>query len=317
MQTTERRVLSSRQLDLMLMLGKSRSLRAASTASGLSQSGMTRQLQQMEDRLGLRLMDRSASGVRLTEAGERLVGLAKVTRRLESELLSELSSGAGALRGHVRLCGFSSVMRSVIIPGVLPLQQAHPALSLQYSTEELYLVAGRGAAGEADICLTQVPLHIAGFSAIVLGYEYNALVESADGSTPAHVLIDHEPNDRFSEYFLSLAQLPIPQPLRRLFLGDIYGLLDGVRAGAGRAVIPLHLFEPGEGVRVVPGTPLLRVPVVLNVQTQLLDLGAIRAVVEAIRAAAPQRLDRNALGADPSLAINGGFAGPVHRHLKP
>lgn len=316
-QEVERRVLTSRQLDLILALGRARSLRGAAAGGGLSQSAMTRQLQLMEARIGVRLAERSAAGVRLTEAGERLLALAQITRRLESELLFELSSETPALRGHVRICGFSSVMRSVVMPSLLPLLRAQSALTVQCLSEELYLVANRGTTGDTDLFITQVPQHVAGVSSFVLGHEYNVLVESATVPTPADVLIDHEPNDRFSEYYLSLTGLPIPAPLRRLFFADIYGLLDGVRAGAGRAVIPVHLFEPGDGVRVVAGSTPLRVPVVLNLQSQLLELSAPRAVVEEIRARAPHHLARNALNVDLGGAVDGAFAGPAHRYVKP
>ena len=306
------RILSSRQLDLIIALAKSRSLRSAANASGLSQSGMTRQLQMMESRLGVRLIARSHAGIRLTEAGERVLSLANVTQRMESELLFELSAARGDLRGHIKICGFSSVMRSVILPSITPLLARHRALTVHCDTEELYLVARKGACGQADIAITQVPMRIADFTTIELGHEYNVLVESAQHATNPNTVIDHEPSDRFTEYYLSVVGIPMPSPLRRVFLGDIYGLIAGAALGAGRAVVPMHLLSPADGVRVVAGTPAMRVPVVLNLRTQLLSFTAIRRVVDELRSRAPAFLARNALGVDVGPAVEGAFSGPTH-----
>ncbi len=309
--TLARRVLSSRQLELIRVIARSRSLRAAGLAAGISQSGLTRQLQLMESRLGVKIAERDSNGVRLTEAGERVLSLAQITRQLELQMLHELSAQRSSLRGQVRVCGFSSVMRSVVVPSLADLLRRHSALTLISIVEELYLVASRSATGEADIFITQVPVRLAGYSSQVIGQEINLLIESDRHATPP-VLIDHEPEDRFSEHYLSLAGLEIPTPFRRLFLNDIYGLLDGVRAGLGRAVVPLHLLDRGTGIRAVAGAPPLLVPVVLNVRSAMLEVSTIRAAVDALVANAKRFLDRDELGIDLARSIRGGFMGPSH-----
>jgi DNA-binding transcriptional LysR family regulator len=306
------RSLSSRQLDLIIGISQSDSLRSASGRIGLSQSALTRQIQLMESRLGVKLVARHPAGIRLTEAGERLLSLAKLMKRLESELLFELDGGGGRLRGNVRLCGFSSVMRSAIQPALAPLLAAHPALTAQFITEELYLVANRGTTANADLLITQAPLRLAGYTAITIGHEYNLLIEPDDGSAAA-VYIDHEPDDRFSEYYLSMIGVTPPQPMKRQFCGDIYGLIDGVRQRLGRAVVPAHLLAPAAGYRIAADCVPLRVPVVLNVQSSLLEFSALRAVVDALHSRAGGFLERNAMDADLAGAIEGAFVGPSHK----
>jgi LysR family nitrogen assimilation transcriptional regulator len=65
-----------RQLRYFVAIAAIQSLSKASTTVGVSQSALTRQLQLLEDELGLPLLARTGHGVSLTEAGEKFLAAA-------------------------------------------------------------------------------------------------------------------------------------------------------------------------------------------------------------------------------------------------
>lgn len=310
--TSLQRMLSPQQVAAFTAIAECGSLRKAVERTGLSQPALTRLVQGMEDNIGTPLLQRSKSGVRLTDAGLRLLQYAKVSQRLEAAFLHELSGGAGRLRGHVRVCGFSSVMRSAVMPVLSALQRDEPGLSVEFRIEELYLIATRATRADADIAILQNPILQAGFHSIQIGEEHNLLVCADGESADNGVYIDHEPSDRFTEHYLTATGTPTPAGVRRMYFNDIYGLIDGVRWGVGRAVVPVHLLERGGGVRQVPGTIAVRTPVYLSIASHLLELGFYRRLVDLITLRVPALLARNEIGAVLHDGINATFVGPPH-----
>lgn len=69
-------------------------VRAAADRLGISQPSLSQQVTQLERRLGVRLFDRSATGMRPTDAGRRLLGIA--TRTLQA--MNDLGAPASAVR---------------------------------------------------------------------------------------------------------------------------------------------------------------------------------------------------------------------------
>lgn len=310
--TSIQRMLTPQQVAAFTAIADCGSLRRAAERTGMSQPALTRLVQAMEDNIATPLLQRTKSGVRLTDAGLRLLQYAKVSQRLEAAFLHELNSGPGRLRGHVRVCGFSSVMRSAVMPVLSALARAEPGLSLEFRVEELFMIATRATRADADIAILQNPILQAGFHSLQIGEEHNLLV-CADGETADNgVYIDHEPSDRFTEHYLTATGWPTPAGVRRMYFDEIYGLIDGVRWGVGRAVVPVHLLEAGGGVRQVPGTIAVRTPVYLSIATHLLELGLYRRLVDLLAARVPALLARNEIGAMLGDGISATFVGPPH-----
>lgn len=128
-----------------------RSLLKASASLGLSQPALTRNLQELEEMLQLRLFERHSRGVVPTEAGTLLVRSARrilaELRRLDEEF--DLLSMPGG--GRVAL-GALPVAAAGVLPGTLTrLKAAHPEMRVrvqQGRTEELLPLL---ASGEIDL----------------------------------------------------------------------------------------------------------------------------------------------------------------------
>ncbi|MGH3096958.1 MAG: LysR family transcriptional regulator [Streptosporangiales bacterium] len=88
-------------LDLLLLVARLGSVGKAARAHGISQPSASARIQHVEHRLGLRLLERSRSGSRLTAEGVTVVQWAQGV----IEAATELVAGARALRsaGHGRL----------------------------------------------------------------------------------------------------------------------------------------------------------------------------------------------------------------------
>lgn len=105
----------------------------AARKAGLSQSAMTRQMQALEERLGLGLIIRTTRSLKLTEAGEYL---ARESARLlggVSATLEGLRSAFGQARPVVRV-GVSRTVAMAHVPGLFHAsQQRHPETACQVS----------------------------------------------------------------------------------------------------------------------------------------------------------------------------------------
>jgi DNA-binding transcriptional LysR family regulator len=53
------------------------------------------------------------------------------------------------------------------------------------------------------------------------------------------------------------------QKIERRYVGDVYGILDGVRNGLGLAILPKHLISGLKDLEIVDPQIILKVPVAL------------------------------------------------------
>ncbi|MGB3456895.1 MAG: LysR family transcriptional regulator [Litorimonas sp.] len=124
-----------RLLETFIRIVERGSISAAARDLGLSQASASRQLAQLEDRLGDTLVARSTHALSLTEAGERLLPEA---RALVAgwEALDDHADPHGPLSGSVRAVVPIALGQSVLLPALVRFQQCHPALSVTWRLED-------------------------------------------------------------------------------------------------------------------------------------------------------------------------------------
>jgi DNA-binding transcriptional LysR family regulator len=104
----------------------------AGKALGLSQSGVSRAIQQLEERLGIRLFDRNTKVLRLTDAGKRFYNeIAPLITRFE-EAAEEAVQTNAKLRGRLRINVDPMVFRLIIVPQLRTFREANPDLQLEF-----------------------------------------------------------------------------------------------------------------------------------------------------------------------------------------
>jgi DNA-binding transcriptional LysR family regulator len=259
--------LSSIQLEAFAAAARTLHFSRAAQQLRLTQSALSQRIKNLEDELGLPLFSRGPAGVRLTETGTRLLRYCQTQEQLETEILSDLvTQGQGELAGILRVAGYSSVMRSMIAPALAPLLRSHPKLQAHFMTCEMRELTAMLSNGDAEFVVLDHEVARAGIEARKLGEETYVLVESANHSGRASTYLDHDPDDPVTRKFLKTAGEK--SHVQRSFLGDIYGIIDGVSQGLGRALVPKHLIEGVRQVRIVPGSKSTRVPIYLHFHVQ-------------------------------------------------
>ena len=75
----------------------------ASRASGKSKATLSRRISELEEQLGIRLIERGARGLKLTEAGEMLMARTEAPMREVAEAMTATREGLSAPRGCLRI----------------------------------------------------------------------------------------------------------------------------------------------------------------------------------------------------------------------
>ncbi len=148
-------MLDLRRLRLLRELRDRGTIAAVADALNYTPSAVSQQLAQLEKEAGVPLLDRVGRGVKLTDAAHRLADHTEsVIMRLESAE-AELQASAGEVRGRVLAAAFQTVARSLLLPVLRSLREAHPRLRVELdemeSEEALPLLRG----GEIDLAIVE------------------------------------------------------------------------------------------------------------------------------------------------------------------
>ncbi|MEZ4751030.1 MAG: LysR family transcriptional regulator [Bdellovibrionota bacterium] len=258
--------LSSLQLDAFLAVCRERSFSKAAKRLAVTQSALSQRVTALEGQLEQSLLIRDREGLRLTDAGERLLRYCLARETLEAEALHSLSAES-ALAGSIRVAGYSSVVRSVLMPALSPLLRANAGLRLELLSREIAELPEMLQRGETDYVVLDHVWRRAGVESLVLGEEENVLIESAEHDERSTYFLDHDADDATTEKLLRRERRQL-DPAHRCYLDDIYGISDGVAQGLGRAVVSSHLIPEDFPVRRTPGFKTLKNPVVLHYLSQ-------------------------------------------------
>jgi len=102
----------------------------AGQALGLTQSGVSRAIQRLEDRLGARLFERNSKTMRLTETGKRfcqevIPHLARLQEAAEATV-----KGTTSVRGRLRINLDATFARTILVPRLAQFLANYPDLEL-------------------------------------------------------------------------------------------------------------------------------------------------------------------------------------------
>jgi DNA-binding transcriptional LysR family regulator len=175
------------------------SFSAAAEALSFTQSAVSQQIAALEREAGTTLVQRSARGVRLTEAGEAVVRHAEAIMARLAEAEAELEAIAGLRGGRLRMASFESAGSTLMPLAIAGFRAKHPAVELSLSLAEPEDCVPQLRGGDLDLAIV---------------FE-SAVVDQVDGIERVHLLED--------PMYLAL---PSDHPLahrRRLRLEDLAG----------------------------------------------------------------------------------------------
>lgn len=256
--------LSSNYLDAFLEVAKTRNFSKAAAALHITQSALSQRVMNLEEELETTLFVRDRSGVTLTDTGGRLLRYCQTRSLLEDEVLADMKSKErNSLAGMVRIAGYSSIVRSVLIPTLAPFLAQYPQVQCQFESYEMKDLPKVLQAAEADFVVMDYEWQREGVVTERLGTEEYVLIKSKHSNRRNDYYLDHDPSDTATFEFFRAQGGKIPK-LRRSFMGDVYGVLDGVALGIGSAVMSRHLVTKDLPVKTVNGYKPRKVDVLLH-----------------------------------------------------
>ena len=281
--------LSSIQLEAFLSVAQLGNFTKAADRLHITQSALSQRILNLETDLQTTLFVRQRGGTRLTEAGVKLLHYCQVKQGLEDELLQGLTSQGTSLGGVINIAAYSTVARSVILPAISSLIQTHNNLRLNLRTAEIGDLPSLLHSGEFDFIIMNSVVTREGLSHIELGEECSVLCEKIDYDGPDRYL-DHNDADQTTFQYLKLLKRR-PAEIKRQYLGDIYALIDGVKLGLGRAVIPQHLIREEKQIRALHKQTVLREKVYLTFHEAPYQTKLHQAIIQCLRAKCPRYLE--------------------------
>jgi len=120
-----------RDLDAFVAVARTRNFRRAALEQRVSVSSLSQRLRDMEERLGVRLMNRTTRSVALTEAGELLLGRVAPALSDVSEALDQARGLRGVPSGRLRINAPPPAIDLVLAPMVAPFIEAYPQIDLE------------------------------------------------------------------------------------------------------------------------------------------------------------------------------------------
>ncbi len=160
---------SLQQLRFLSALAEHRHFGRAASACAVTQSTLSAGLQELEDRLGIRLVERSRRQVMLTPSGVEIVARGRRLLRDAEELAEVARSAQEPLSGSLRL-GVIPTIGAYFIPRAMPgLAKTFPKLQLYLREEQTASILDKLDKGQLDLALVALPYNVGDCETMALG----------------------------------------------------------------------------------------------------------------------------------------------------
>src|SRR6201996_6545507 len=131
--------LDLRDLNAFVAIARTKSFRRAATDQHVSVSSLSQRLRELEERLGVRLMNRTTRSVALTEAGEMLLARVAPAMLDVSGALEEVRGLRDVPSGRLRINAPPPAIDLVLAPMVAPFLAAHPQIDFEIIGESSFV----------------------------------------------------------------------------------------------------------------------------------------------------------------------------------
>ncbi|MGI9416444.1 MAG: LysR family transcriptional regulator [Geminicoccaceae bacterium] len=159
------------------------SFSAGAARVNATQSGLSMQVRELEERFGVTLLTRSSTGVQPTEAGRRFYAQAVKVLRASTEAEEILKRAAGAISGHIRIGLMPTFTRAVLTPALLRFTRSHELVRLSVLEAYSSQLCDEVAKGAIDF-------------AVVPAIDGMLQVQAAPMGTDREYLVSSPSNDR-------------------------------------------------------------------------------------------------------------------------
>ncbi|PLR47387.1 LysR family transcriptional regulator [Chimaeribacter arupi] len=127
------------ELYLFMQVVREGSFTAAAQRLGLAQSGVSRSVRELEERLGVRLLVRTTRKLSLTQAGEQLYQTAEAGFDALDSGLATLAHYRDTPSGTVRINASQHAIDKVLLPKLAIVKQRYPDIRLELMSESRFV----------------------------------------------------------------------------------------------------------------------------------------------------------------------------------
>ena len=145
------------QLRHLVAVVEAGTVRQAAKSLFLSQSSVTKSIQQLEEAVGVDLLHRTTHGVTPTAAGRAIIARAKAIEAELREARNDIDNILGSGTGEVRIAASPTVAMSLLPRAVLGFKRTRPQVSLQLQEGVYPDVLKAVRSGDLDLAICLVP----------------------------------------------------------------------------------------------------------------------------------------------------------------
>lgn len=145
-------------MESLLAVAEAGTITAAADRVHISQSALSRRLQQLEAELGVELMVRGRHGVELTALGRQTVVHARSIIARYDELRRDLAEHLGLLQGTVRIGGGATVTSFLLPPAIAMFHGQYPGIRFYVKEAGSNEIATDVGAGELELGVVTLPV---------------------------------------------------------------------------------------------------------------------------------------------------------------
>jgi len=142
----------------LLAVADAGTITEAANRVSISQSALSRRLQQLEADLGAELFVRGRHGVELTDLGRQAVDHSRGIVARYDRLRQDIAAQLGLERGTVRVGGGATVTSYLLPPCIADFQAAHPGIRFYVKEAGSREIAADVAAGDLELGVVTLPV---------------------------------------------------------------------------------------------------------------------------------------------------------------
>jgi DNA-binding transcriptional LysR family regulator len=146
-------MLDPRRLALLREVARHGSFSRAADALYLTQPAVSRQIAKLEEEAGVRLLERNARGLRLTEAGRVAVERAEAIAGQLAAAEAEIEAIATLSAGRLRMTAFPTAASTLVLDAIRTFRRQHPEVEVMFVESGTNAGLRRLRAGEVDLAL--------------------------------------------------------------------------------------------------------------------------------------------------------------------
>jgi len=228
---------------------------------GITQPALSLKIGRIEESLQTAVFIREPRSLALTESGEKLLVYAKQAIEMQRNFLEGFDQYQDEPSGVIRVAGFSSIVRSIIVPKLAPFMRKHSKVRIDFSSHEAFELEGVLKSNKADFIITDYLPQTPNWETEKIGEEEYVVIEPKKKNAP-HVFLDHGPFDNATSSYFEF--MGLKKDYDRAYMGDVYSIVDGVALGLGKAVMSKHIIDGDKRFKIIKGRKKYARPLALS-----------------------------------------------------